>query len=731
MVNTALVADGDATTLELITAVLTRDGLTVIATPDGGDALARFHDRAPALVICAESLPGISGSELCRQIKAQRPEVRVVILHPRASGIDALGLVGELGCDAVLALPFRYGELKRLLQQWQVLPGGDPPSSGPADAEFHLPPPAIFALPPPLAPPVEPTSLAAAAPLAAGPGADVAGLPLPIPLPSVIAPVLPDEPLPEPEAESALPELVAEEVVTEPAAGAAPALELPPAGELSQLPLPRLLYRLYLATFSGTLELTHGAATRSLTLWGGLPVYVDSANVDETLGRLLLEHGRITFEQYNASLAQMHQTGCRQGEALVRLGAISEVELVAALRQQTEQKVINSFAWREGSYRLTPGAELPPGQHTGEVQPLPAIWRGVHEHYDLDSLLTFFVEHQAHYLVATELFAVYYPTLGPLVRDLDLVRLLNGATTFAQALQSETRALPLAQALYVLLATDMIRPAPAPGEPVKLPSAASVNRRATLDQPALARLSEELRREHRRVRDSDYLDALRVDVSATTEEVDAAYANIVRALQLEALPAGLAADVAPLARELHELLARARRVVRDPALRDRYLLEQQQQFTGAEEAPAPDRDEPSGPPPVPTLDLASGVGRTTSVEAQQAYLKGQGLLRAGQADKAAERFQAAIAAAPREPSYRVALAQALLHGAPNPAARARAVTCLQQALQLDSAHVEANFEIAKLLHSSGHRDRAYAYVQRVLQREPTHQGARRLLAALG
>jgi len=59
------------------------------------------------------------------------------------------------------------------------------------------------------------------------------------------------------------------------------------------------------------------------------------------------------------------------------------------------------------------------------------------------------------------------------------------------------------------------------------------------------------------------------------------------------------------------------------------------------------------------------------------------------------------------------------------------VTCLQQALQLDPSHIEANLEMSKLLMISGNKERAFAYVQRVLQRSPEHAEARRLLAQLG
>ena len=92
------------------------------------------------------------------------------------------------------------------------------------------------------------------------------------------------------------------------------------------------------------------------------------------------------------------------------------------------------------------------------------IWRGVVENYDLDGLFAFFVPMRSRYVVAGDLFAVHYETLGLFLRDFEVGPLLTGKLTFEQCLRSDdTRAVQIAQALYVLLVTEMIRPAAEPG----------------------------------------------------------------------------------------------------------------------------------------------------------------------------------------------------------------------------------------------------------------------------
>ncbi|MFC1611701.1 tetratricopeptide repeat protein, partial [Myxococcota bacterium] len=575
--------------------------------------------------------------------------------------------------------------------------------------------------------------------------AGVPPLPVPIPLP-LGGETPPDVDLPELDLEE-LGELVVEEVVDEPprsgsplpatsagsAAPAVPALDVPLSGNVREVPLPRLVYKLYLATFSGVVHLASSAANRTIYVWGGMPVRVDSQQLNEALGRMLLEHGRLTVDQYTRSLEMMQEKGCRQGEALIEMGAISELDLLDALQQQTEVKLTNSFAWREADYRLEARTDFARDSVLSEVHPLKAIWRGVHEHYDLDSLLGYFVELQSRYIVATELFGVYFETLGPFLRNLDLMKHLDGKTTFAQALQQDPRTLEVAQVLYVLLVTDMVQPTQEPGAAAREPSALS--RQALPTDPAEAsRLADEIAGEYLRVKESDYVDALRVDTSSSSEEVDAAYANIIAALKLDNLPPGLSDEVLKRAREIREILARARLVMRNPVARNRYLVEQQNRFDQmvmpVVEAVVEEDVTPQQPR---ALELDVLGGRAMTFAGQKLFNEGQSLMKQEKYAEAIEKFQRAIEVCDSEASFRVALGQAIWHADQDrgEATRARVVTCLQQALQLDPAHTEANLEMARLLIETGNQDRAYAYVQRVLQRAPEHQEARRLLASLG
>jgi len=77
---------------------------------DGAAGLAAARATAFDLVVLDLMLPGASGLEICREIRASRPRTRIVMLTARASELDrVLGL--EVGADDYVTKPFSVLEL--------------------------------------------------------------------------------------------------------------------------------------------------------------------------------------------------------------------------------------------------------------------------------------------------------------------------------------------------------------------------------------------------------------------------------------------------------------------------------------------------------------------------------------------------------------------------------------------------------------------------------------------
>lgn len=108
MTRILLVEDEDSYR-DSLTYQLTREGYEVVAVTTGTDALVEF-DRAPAdLVLLDLMLPGLSGTEVCRQLR-NRSSVPVIMLTAKDSEIDkVVGL--ELGADDYVTKPYSFREL--------------------------------------------------------------------------------------------------------------------------------------------------------------------------------------------------------------------------------------------------------------------------------------------------------------------------------------------------------------------------------------------------------------------------------------------------------------------------------------------------------------------------------------------------------------------------------------------------------------------------------------------
>ncbi len=110
MARTVLIVEDEHTVRETLAEALIEDGLQVTTAADGPQALERFRADQPDLVILDLMLPGMSGIEVCRVLRAESP-VPILMLTARDSELDkVLGL--ELGADDYVTKPFSLRELQ-------------------------------------------------------------------------------------------------------------------------------------------------------------------------------------------------------------------------------------------------------------------------------------------------------------------------------------------------------------------------------------------------------------------------------------------------------------------------------------------------------------------------------------------------------------------------------------------------------------------------------------------
>lgn len=105
--RTVLIADDESSLRLLVHATIESDEYTVVEATDGAQAWAMIQKLKPSLVLLDVQMPGRSGLEVLRSIKADPSllATRVILLTSKAQETDIeAGLIA--GADSYLTKPF-------------------------------------------------------------------------------------------------------------------------------------------------------------------------------------------------------------------------------------------------------------------------------------------------------------------------------------------------------------------------------------------------------------------------------------------------------------------------------------------------------------------------------------------------------------------------------------------------------------------------------------------------
>lgn len=104
-----LLVDDEPANLEFTGAILRADGFSIASSSSGADALEQAADSPPDLVVSDYEMPGLTGRDVARQIKAMQETQGVPVLICTYADMN----LGELRpADAVLRRPFSAEALK-------------------------------------------------------------------------------------------------------------------------------------------------------------------------------------------------------------------------------------------------------------------------------------------------------------------------------------------------------------------------------------------------------------------------------------------------------------------------------------------------------------------------------------------------------------------------------------------------------------------------------------------
>ena len=104
-----LVVEDEASFSEALAYVLGKEGFEVVVADTGDGAIATFDRVGADLVLLDLMLPGLSGTEVCKQLRS-RSNVPIIMLTAKDTEVDkVVGL--ELGADDYVTKPYSKAEL--------------------------------------------------------------------------------------------------------------------------------------------------------------------------------------------------------------------------------------------------------------------------------------------------------------------------------------------------------------------------------------------------------------------------------------------------------------------------------------------------------------------------------------------------------------------------------------------------------------------------------------------
>jgi two-component system, OmpR family, response regulator RegX3 len=112
--TTIVVVDDDDDTSALLRELLERRGYRAVAVSSGHRCLELLHAEVADVAIVDLQMPGMSGLELCRELRAHHPDVVAIVLTARAD-LSCADDAARAGARDTLVKPARISRLERAI----------------------------------------------------------------------------------------------------------------------------------------------------------------------------------------------------------------------------------------------------------------------------------------------------------------------------------------------------------------------------------------------------------------------------------------------------------------------------------------------------------------------------------------------------------------------------------------------------------------------------------------
>lgn len=145
-------------------------------------------------------------------------------------------------------------------------------------------------------------------------------------------------------------------------------------GSLDERPFPLLLHALAQKERTCLLELKVRQLQKKILFEEGAPVACSSNLLHETLGKFLVERGKLTEAQYQSCLAESVQTGVTMAELVVKKQLLTPFDLYKQMQANLAHMILDCFRWGGATYRFHSDPE--PAQSPIRMNPNQLILTG-------------------------------------------------------------------------------------------------------------------------------------------------------------------------------------------------------------------------------------------------------------------------------------------------------------------------------------------------------------------
>lgn len=154
-------------------------------------------------------------------------------------------------------------------------------------------------------------------------------------------------------------------------------------GNLATMSVSDLLQFMAAGRKTGTLKFSRGKVLKEIYFQSGIIIGSNTNDPKEYLGQVMIHYGKVNEAQLQAAMEVQRVSGERLGEILVKIGFLTEGDVLDILRTRTLDIIYDLFIWEQAHFELLEHEEFPDDLIRIEVEPTTVIMEGI---YRIDEL---------------------------------------------------------------------------------------------------------------------------------------------------------------------------------------------------------------------------------------------------------------------------------------------------------------------------------------------------------